>query len=173
MSRRTSDNELQQLVSMWRGCNNNPGTGSLPDPFAVNPIRRSFGLVVACLTVLVVPFFLGERAIMTSMLTIGWLAIAGLVFGLPVLIWSLAEASIARIRTRLHPAVDELDLSPRLKHVLQRHGYQSIDGVDSAPDAALLLLSNLDTRGLQEVRRAISIWKYRRWQEQGFPVVNR
>ena len=27
-----------------------------------------------------------------------------------------------------------------------------------------------DARGLQEVRRAVTLWNYRRWQERGFPV---
>jgi hypothetical protein len=38
------------------------------------------------------------------------------------------------------------------------------------PDAMLLLLSNMDARGVHEIRRAIAVWKYRRWQEKGFPV---
>jgi hypothetical protein len=58
-------------------------------------------------------------------------------------------------------------------HVLQRHGYETIESVDTAPDAALMLLSNMDLRGLREVRRAIAVWKYRRWQEKGFPVEGR
>jgi hypothetical protein len=33
-----------------------------------------------------------------------------------------------------------------------------------------MLLSNMDHRGLREIRRAITLWKYRRWQEQGFPA---
>jgi hypothetical protein len=44
----------------------------------------------------------------------------------------------------------------------------TIASVEEAPDAALLLLSNMDARALREIRRAISLWRYRRWQERGF-----
>jgi hypothetical protein len=73
----------------------------------------------------------------------------------------------------MHPPVDQLDISPRLIHILLRHGYDTIESVDSAPDAALLLLSNMDARGVRDVRRAVAVWRYRRWQEQGFPVAGR
>jgi hypothetical protein len=28
----------------------------------------------------------------------------------------------------------------------------------------------MEARRLREVRRAVSLWKYRRWQEEGFPA---
>src|SRR5215208_286916 len=68
------------------------------------------------------------------------------------------------------PPVDQLEISPRVLHVLQRHGYLTIESVETASDPALMLLSNMDTRGLQEVRRAATLWRYRRWQERGFPA---
>ncbi len=146
------------------------GTGSdLADPFAVNPIRRSFGLVAAsCLIVFGAPLF-GEPVTTVTMLTVGWLAMTGIVMGTPILLWSLVEEGWRRAQRRLDPPVEELDLAPRLRHVLVRHGYASIAQVERAPDAALLVLSNMDTRGLRDVRRAVSLWRYRRWQERGFP----
>jgi hypothetical protein len=154
----------------WRGCRTNPGTGYLADPFAVNPIRRSSALVGGCAAIVILPWAFGEALATTVMLSVGWLAMTGLVIGLPVLVLSLAEAGIRALRRRLRPTVDQLDITPRVAHILFRHGYEAIDEVDRAPDAALLLLSNMDQRGVREIRRAITLWKYRRWQEQGFPA---
>lgn len=162
-----------RLVLQWRGCRNNPGTGSLADPFAENPIRRSFYLVVACALTMVVPWMIGEAALTTVMLSVGWLAVAGLVMGVPILIWSLVEAGYAVARGRLRPGVDQLDISARLIHLLVRHGYDTITDVDRASDGDLMLLSNMDARGLRDVRRAVAVWKYRRWQERGYPVEGR
>ncbi|MDP9368343.1 MAG: hypothetical protein M3Q03_08720 [Chloroflexota bacterium] len=140
------------------------------DPFAVNPIRRSFAVVATSALLVFGPLLIGGAFATTVLLAVGWLAATGLVMGTPILIWSLVEEGWRLIHRRLHPSVDLLDLSPRVAHILLRHGYESIEAVDRAPDATLLLLSNMDSRGLREVRRAISLWKYRRWQEQGFPV---
>lgn len=158
------------LVGSWRGYRVNPGTGHLADPFAVNPIRRSFGLVAVCAAILVGPFLLGGEVATTVMLSVGWLAVTGLVMGVPILIWSLTEEGVRLLRRRWHPTVDQLDVSPRVVHILLRHGYETIETVDRTPDPALLLLSNMDRRGLSELRRAIALWKYRRWQDGGFPA---
>lgn len=144
--------------------------GDAIDPFAVNPVRRSFGLSAISALVVFLPLWLGGAVATTVMLSVGWLAVTGLVIGLPILLWSLAEEGWRLVGARLHPTVDRLDLSPRVVHVLRRHGYATIAAVDEADDAALLLLSNMDPRGLREARRAISLWKYRRWQERGFPA---
>ena len=144
--------------------------GDTADPFAVNPIRRSLALVSVSGLVVFGPLLLGEAVAATVMLSVGWLAVTGLVMGIPILVWSLAEEGWRLLRRRLHPTVDQLALSPRVVHVLRRHGYESIAEVDRAADATLLLLSNMDPRALHEVRRAISLWKYRRWQERGFPA---
>lgn len=173
MKRRTGDSDMQQLMATWRGFRNNPGTGSLADPFAVNPIRRSFALVAGCLIAIIVPWLISDAAMTAAMLSITWLAITGLVFGIPVLVWSLFAAAFKHLRAQLQPSIDELDLSPRIKHLLMRHGYDTIDGLEIETDAALLMLSNLDKRGVQEIRRAVTLWKYRRWQDQGFPSVGR
>lgn len=142
----------------------------VPDPFAVNPIRRSFGLVLVCGLIVFGPLAIGGSFAMSVMVSIGWLAVTGLVIGIPILIWSLAEEGVLLLRRRLRPSVDLLDLSPRVVHILTRHGYDEIDAVEHASDTTLLLLSNMDARGLREIRRAINLWKYRRWQDQGFPA---
>jgi len=140
----------------------------LPDPFAINPIRRAAGLVAVSAAVVFGPILADDRLAATVMLSVGWLGVTGLVMGVPILLLSLAEEGCRRLRRRLHPTVEVLDLSPRVLHVLRRHGYDSIAAVEAAPDASLLLLSNLDPRALREIRRAISLWRYRRWQEGGF-----
>lgn len=173
MNRYSGSSDSQQLMATWRGCRNNTGTGSLADPFAVNPIRRSFTLVLSCALIIVAPWLVSEAAATTVMLSVGWLAVTGLVMGIPVFIWSLAEAAIGIVRARIRPSVDQLDISQRLIHVLQRHGYDTIESVEVSPDAALMLLSNMDSRGVREIRRAIAVWRYRRWQEKGFPVTDR
>jgi hypothetical protein len=145
----------------------------MADPFAVNPVRRSFTLVLGCALIIFVPWLVSDAAAMTVMLSVGWLAVTGLVMGIPVLLWSLAEAGIGIVRARMRPPVDRLELSPRLTHILQRHGYDTIESVEMSHDAALMLLSNMDSRGVREIRRAITIWRYQRWQENGFPVTGR
>lgn len=142
----------------------------LADPFAINPVRRSLGVVLVSALVVFGPLIIGGAVATTVMLAVGWLGVTGLVMGTPILVWSAAEEGWRRVDRRFHPRVDQLGLSPRVEHVLVRHGYASIDEVDRETDAGLLLLSNMDARGLREVRRAISLWKYRRWQEQGFPA---
>jgi hypothetical protein len=154
----------------WRGARTSASSSTLADPFAVNPIRRSSTLVVVCAATIFIPWLISEELATTVMLSVGWLAMTGIVIGVPVLILSLIEELVSVARRRLRPPVQQLDISPRVAHVLLRHGYDSIDMVDRAPDAALLLLSNMDVRGVREIRRAISVWKYRRWQDRGFPI---
>lgn len=172
MKRENAGVEMLPSRSMMRGARFVSGQSDLADPFATNPIRRSAALVVVCLALLFVPWTISDVLATTLMLSIGWLAVTGVVIGLPVLMWSAAEEAVSIIRARLRPPVSALDISPRLIHVLQRHGYESIDDVERASDAALASLSNMDPRGLREVRRAVTVWKYRRWQERGFPVVD-
>lgn len=173
MKRHTGDTDMQQFLATWRGCQHNPGTGSLADPFAVNPIRRSFALVAGCLFALVAPWMIGDEAASAAMLSVTWLAITGLVFGLPVLVLSLIEAAVLFLRALLRPSIDELPLTPRVKHVLARHGYNTIEDLEVESDEALLMLSNLNAGGVREIRRAVALRNYRRWQERGFPNVSR
>ncbi len=140
----------------------------LPDPFAINPIRRSLVLVGTSGAVVCGALLAGDPITTLVMLSVGWLAITGIVMGLPVLVLSLLDEGWRRLQQRLHPSVDQLDLSPRLCHVLRRHGYHAITAVEHASDDALLVLSNMDARGVRDVRRAVNLWHYRRWQDGGF-----
>ena len=74
----------RQLALLWRGCRQNPGTGYLADPFAVNPIRRSFAVVASCALLVFGPWLISEAVATTVMLSVGWLAVTGLVMGIPV-----------------------------------------------------------------------------------------
>jgi hypothetical protein len=145
------------------------GTG-FGDPFAVNPIRRSFAVVAVTSTILLSGLVLGDDATMVVMVSVGWVAISALLLTFPILVWSLAEEGIRRLRRRVSPPVEELGLSARVEHVLRRHGYESIRQVDETDDEALLMLSNMDRRAVREIRRAVSLWRYRRWQAAGFPA---
>lgn len=152
----------------WRGSRSSATAYDLADPFSVNPIRRSFALVAGCAAIVFGPLLLGPEALTLVMLSVGWLAVSGLVIGTPILLWSLAEAGLGLLRQRVRPTVNQLDLSSRVVHILLRHGYEAIASVDRAPDGDLLLLANMDRRGLHELRRAITLWNYCHWQDSGF-----
>lgn len=144
---------------------------SANDPFAVDPIRRS-GLIVLISTIaLVGPFFISQEFGAGMMISVGWLAVTGIIFCGPILIWSLIEELVRTIDHRMHPPIEELQLPLRVIHNLQRHGYFTIRDVDRESDTSLLLLSNMESRDVRSIRRAINLWKYARWQEQGFPAV--
>ncbi len=145
------------------------GWSHQPDPFAVNPIRRSAILVVASALAFFGPLMLSGPDGAMTIIAGAWLGLIGLAFGIPVLVLSLGEELYRRLMADFRPAVDRLDLSPRIQHILVRHGYESIAAVEQAPDAVLLLLSNMEQRDIRAVRRAISLWRYRAWQAQGFP----
>jgi hypothetical protein len=145
--------------------------GGETDVFAINPIRRSFAISAVCWAIVLVPIFLLEGDVQASILIgLGWLAAAGIVFVTPIFFWSLAEAAWSRIRWRVSPTIEDLDLSPRAYNLLRRHGFDTISSVELTPDVSLMLLPNMDARALHEIRRAINLWKYLRWQEAGFPA---
>ena len=146
--------------------------GSSPDDlFAVNPVRRSAAISLGSWALLVVPaaFLHGDLQALL-LIGFGWMAAAGVVFVTPIFFWSLAEVGWRSYRRRRHPGIEELDISQRVYNLLERHGFETIEHVDRTPDSSLLLLSNMDTRTLHNIRRAINIWKYQRWQERGFPL---
>lgn len=145
--------------------------GSPDDIFAVNPVRRSGIISLGSWAMLIVPaaFLRGDIQALL-LIGFGWMAAAGIVFVTPIFFWSLAEVGWSRYRRRRHPGIEELDISPRALSLLTRHGFETIEHVDRTPDSSLLLLSNMDPRTLHEIRRAINIWKYRRWQDRGFPL---
>ncbi len=105
---------------------------------------------------------------MTVELVTGWFGLTGLVICTPIFLISLAEEGWHMLERRIWPTIDQLDLSPRAHNLLRRHGFVTIASVERTSDPSLLLLSNMDARALQEIRRGISLWRYRRWQEGGF-----
>lgn len=141
------------------------------DLFAVNPLRRSAWIVSISWAMILVPALLMEGDLQSLLLiAFGWIAATGIVMCTPILIWCLAEEAWKSIRRRIDPPIEALDLSPRAYNLLRRHGYETIASVDAAPDSTLALLSNMDARAIHEIRRAVSIWRYQRWQERGFPA---
>lgn len=147
-----------------------PAGTTVSDPFSVDPVRRSGTVVAVCLAIVVSAAITGDDLGTAILLSVGWIAAIGLVFCVPILIWSAIEEGIAIVRRRIHPPLEELDLPPRVLHILHRHGFETIVAVDRVDDVHLLTLSNLDARDLHQIRRAISLWKYARWQERGFPA---
>lgn len=138
--------------------------------FAINPIRRSLVAILVSLALIVAPAALleGDTQVIVMLVT-AWFGITGLVMCVPILLWCLAEEAWGRLQRRLWPTIDRLeDLSPRARNLLRRHGFVTIASIEHAPDTTLLLLSNMDSRALQEIRRSINLWHYRRWQEGGF-----
>ena len=145
------------------------GHSDLGDIFSVNPIRRSLTVILVSLGMMILPAMLlsGEAQMAVLIITV-WFGCTGLIMGIPILIWSVVEEVWHRCQRRLWPTVDQLDLSERGHNLLRRHGFVTIASVDQTPDTTMLLLSNMDSRALHEIRRSISIWQYRHWQEQGF-----
>lgn len=145
--------------------------GDCNDIFAVNPLRRSFYVVsVSWLMVLLPLVFLEGDLQALVLIAGGWIAATGIIMCTPILIWCLVEELWKFIKRRVTPSIDLLDLSPRAYNLLRRHGLMSIAMIEATPDSSLMMLSNMDTRAIREIRRAISIWRYRRWQERGFPA---
>lgn len=148
------------------------GNSDLSDIFAVNPIRRASLVIVICLSLISFPFLLLHGAVqMAVSLVTGWFGFTGLLLCTPILLWSLCEEGWRLVQRRLWPTIEQLDLSPRAYNLLRRHGFVTIGSVEATPDTSLLLLSNMDSRAVQEIRRSINLWRYRRWQERGFQGV--
>ena len=140
------------------------------DPFSVNPIRRSLIAVVGSVAIVTLPFLISEQAGATVMLSIGWIAMAVLIFSLPVLVWATTEELIHAMSRRLHPPITELDLSDRVLHILQRHGIRTIRDAEQLDPTSFHLMANMTPRDVYMIERAINLWHYRRWQEAGFPA---
>jgi hypothetical protein len=145
------------------------GQSDLGDVFAVNPIRRSFVVILICAAMIGLPLIIlrGEVELAVELMT-GWFGFTGLIMCTPILIWSLLEEGWHLLQRRLWPTIEQLDLSPRAYNLLRRHGFVTIASVEGTPDTSLLLLSNMDSRTVQEIRRSVNLWRYRRWQERGF-----
>ncbi|HEX2282308.1 MAG TPA: hypothetical protein VHG52_11175 [Thermomicrobiales bacterium] len=145
-------------------------SNQLHDPFSVNPIRRSLVAGLVSLALITTPFLISEEVGATVMLSFGWIAMAVLVFCIPIFLWSVAEELIRVISNRLYPPVNELDLPERVIHILQRHGVRTVRAAEQLDPAAFHLMANMGPRDAEAVVRAINLWRYRRWQEAGFPA---
>lgn len=158
-----------QYLAQRYGMGSSSTHSDLGDLFAVNPIRRSFVMVIVCLLLIGLPLVLlqGEAQMAVEVVS-GWFGLTGLIICTPILLWSVAEEGWRLLERRLWPTIEDLGLSPRAYNLLRRHGFVTIASVERAPDTSLLLLSNMDSRALQEIRRGVSLWRYRRWQERGF-----
>jgi hypothetical protein len=141
------------------------------DLFAVNPLRRSAWVVGVCWALILVPVYLlhGEARSIVLVAT-GWIAATGIIMCTPILVWCLIEELVNAIRRKINPPIEDLNLSTRAYNLLRRHGFDTIASVETASDATMLMLSNMDPRALNEIRRSISLWRYQRWQERGFPA---
>src|SRR5690554_1633056 len=97
-------------------------SSSESDIFAVNPLRRSFIIAGVCWAIVLIPILFLHGNLQASILIgLGWIAAAGIVFVTPIFFWSLAEAAWQRVRWRISPTIDDLDLSPRAYNLLRRH----------------------------------------------------
>jgi hypothetical protein len=137
--------------------------------FAINPIRRALATILVSLTLIAAPQALpgGNVRTVLQLLTV-WFGATSIIMCVPILIWCSVEEAWRWLQRRLWPAIDQLDLSPRAHSLLRRHGFITISSVERASDSTLLLLSNMDTRTVHEIRRSINVWRYLRWQERGF-----
>jgi hypothetical protein len=141
------------------------------DLFAVNPLRRSAWVVSVSWALVLVPYFLLDGDLRSIILVAtGWIAATGIIMCTPILVWCLVEELVKSIQRRINPPIEELHLSARAYNLLHRHGLTTIVSVETLSDASLLMLSNMDARALNEIRRSISLWRYRQWQERGFPA---
>jgi hypothetical protein len=138
------------------------------DPFGIDPIRRSLGLCLVSGAVIVLPWYVSDDAGEMVMLSVGWLALTGLIFGIPVLAISLLESGVAAVRRKVRAPVEDLCLSPRVTHILRRHGFTTVSDVRRASRDELAMLANMDERGLREIERALTLVDYQLWQESGF-----
>lgn len=141
------------------------------DPFAVNPVRRSTLAVLISAAIVFGPsLLLGSEIASLVLMSVGWFAAAVMIISIPVLVISVVESLWRAGSRRLHPAIDELDLSPHVESLLRRHGFETIASIERASDSTLMLLSNFDARALHEVRRAVSLRGYakrqQRWEEE-------
>lgn len=145
------------------------GRSDLGDLFSINPVRRSFIALISSALLIILPLLLLRGAAQQAVeIVTGWLGLTGLVLCTPIFVISVLEEGWRLLQRRIWPTIDELQLSPRAYNLLRRHGFVTIVSIERTPDVALLLLSNMDQRAVQEIRRSINLWRYLRWQEREF-----
>lgn len=114
-------------------------SNQLHDPFSVNPIRRSLVAGLVSLALVTTPFLISEEVGATVMLSFGWIAMAVLVFCIPIFLWSVIEELVRIVSNRLYPPVSVLDLPERVIHILQRHGVRTVRAAEQLDPAAFHL----------------------------------
>ena len=149
-----------------------PSEPSLNGLFAVNPIRRTLGLIAACLAVIaaVIVLLQGGGRGGALLLIVAALAAALLLVAVPLLLWSVIAEAHRRHRRRTSPDLAELRLSTRTENILRRAGYETVADIDGLDDDQLLGLPRLEDHDLRQIRRALSLRSYREWQNAGFPT---
>ena len=150
-----------------------PSEPSLNGIFAVNPIRRASGLAVACLLVIAAVVLLlqgGSGRGNALLLIVAALAGAMLLIATMLLLWSVLAEVHRRYRRRTSADLAELRLSVRTENILRRAGYETVADIDGLDDDQLLGLPRMEDHDIRQIRRALSLWTYKRWQDAGFPT---
>lgn len=75
-------------------------SNQLHDPFSANPIRRSLVAGLVSLALVTTPFLISEEVGATVMLSFGWIAMAVLVFCIPIFLWSVIEELVRIVSNR-------------------------------------------------------------------------
>ena len=149
-----------------------PGEPSLNGIFTTNPIRRSVILIAVCLAVIatvVVLFQHGGTRGGGLLVLAAALAAAILLLAVPLLLWSIIADAARRHRRRTSPDLADLRLSVRTENILRRSGHETVADIVGLDDDQLLGLPRMEDHDVRQIRRALSLWDYRRWQESGFP----
>ena len=150
------------------------------DPFATNPVRKAFGLILAGMPAAFLTFAprLLDWLLQTNPVVAGIVGVfmalsiatwAGLVFGVIILMICTVEGVctlIYRFLTRHLTPVDRLAVSERVCAMLHRRGYHTAEHLSAVPDAELRSHPNFDDRLLREVARALYLWEQDRRDKQ-------
>lgn len=150
-----------------------PGEPSLNGIFATNPIRRAVTLIAVCVAVIAVVVLLiqggGTRGSGVLVMAAA-LATAILLLAVPLLIWSIAAELARRHRRRTSPDLANLHLTVRTENILRRSGHETVADIVTLDDDQLLGLPRMEDHDVRQIRRALTLWDYRQWQESGFPT---
>jgi hypothetical protein len=149
-----------------------PGS-TTSDPFATNPVRKAFGLILAGAPAAVLTFVprLLDWLLQTNPIVAGIVGVfmalsiatwAGLVFGIIILFICTIEGLVTlihRFLTRHLTPVDRLAVSERVCAMLHRRGYHTAEHLSIVPESELRSHPNFDDRLLREVARALYLWE--------------
>ncbi len=146
------------------------------DPFATNPVRKAFGMILAGSPAAILTFAprLLDWLLRSNPVVAGFVGVfmalsiatwAGLVFGTIILCICAIEGvviAIHRFLTRHLTPVDRLAVSERVCAMLHRRGYHTAEHLSAVPDSELRSHPNFDDRLLREVARALYLWEQER-----------